>query len=338
MDLDSFFTLLYVIIDDWYKAQIMKNKPKVGRPVQLSDSEVITLAIACNWRCGVPWQSERGFIRYMLAHGKRLFPKLVNQSTFNQRSRYLYGAILQFQQVLVEWLEQPTDIYECVDLLELPAYSPGHALRQKTHWLWQSTKGYGAHGQWFYGDWLLGSVTASGVITGYLIGTAQLDDRWLMEAFLSMCAGCPQLQEPSRKRARGWSRASPVPCGYIGGFQAVGVKKGRPYLADKGFNGLRWSSHWQQYYDAEVITVPFDHSKSEPVWTPHDKKWHAGRRQIVETVFSVLDTVFDIKHLNAHSRWGQLTRIACKVVGFNVGIFINRMMGRKYLFHATLIC
>lgn len=47
MDLDTFFTTLYVFVDDWYKAYVWPHKPKTaGAPPQMSDSEVLTAALA----------------------------------------------------------------------------------------------------------------------------------------------------------------------------------------------------------------------------------------------------------------------------------------------------
>ena len=48
MDLDTFLTTLYVLIDDWYKQAIAEQKPqgRGGAPEQMSDSEILTLAIA----------------------------------------------------------------------------------------------------------------------------------------------------------------------------------------------------------------------------------------------------------------------------------------------------
>lgn len=92
MDMETFFTILYVIIDDWYKEKMSHRKPRVGRPARLSDSEVLTLAVASQWRCGVAWQSERAFVRYMLKQGKALFPHMLQRSGFNRRVRQLYGV------------------------------------------------------------------------------------------------------------------------------------------------------------------------------------------------------------------------------------------------------
>lgn len=336
MDLETFFTLLYVIVDDWHQAQPATLPAKGGRPARLSDSEVLTLAVASQWRGGVAWQSERSFVRYMQREGKGMFPHMLQRSAFNRRVRYLYGLLVELQQALSERLDSLTALFECVDSLELPAFSTGHARRQKTHWLWESSLGRGAHGQWMWGDFLLMSVNAVGVITGWLIGTATINDHWLLEAFLSARQGSPRLVEPARQRKAGWSRATPPPKGYIGGFKAVGRARQRPYLADKGFGGGRWRDHWRSQYQADVITVPQDHAKSQTPWSPRWKVWLAHHRQRIETTFAILVEVFAIKRLEAHSRWGQLTRIAAKVVGYLFGILVNRQLGRPDLSHKTL--
>jgi hypothetical protein len=47
MDRETFFTTLYVLVDDWYKAYIMPHQTKtVGTPPQMSDSEVLCVALA----------------------------------------------------------------------------------------------------------------------------------------------------------------------------------------------------------------------------------------------------------------------------------------------------
>ena len=45
MDLEAFFTTVYVRVDDWYKEEIAALRSKVGAPAQMSDSEVLTLAL-----------------------------------------------------------------------------------------------------------------------------------------------------------------------------------------------------------------------------------------------------------------------------------------------------
>ena len=335
MDLETFFTTVYVLVDDWYKQQIAELKSTVGAPARMSDSEVLTVALVGQWRVGVPWQSERGLVRYLQAHGRGMFPTMIGKSSFNQRVRDLWGAFIVLQQVVRALLESVVAVYECVDSLPLVAFSNGQALRQREHRLWQSTVGRGA-GSWFWGDHLLAAVSRNEVVSGWLLGTASINDRWLMEAFVSARAGQPQLVEPPRQSAAARAEHTPPPVGAIGPFQAVGYAQDRPYLADKGFNGQRWSSHWQTQYQAVVITAPPDNTAHR--WSSQAKVWLASHRQIIETVFARLDQVFHIKHLNVHSRWGQYTRVAAIMAAYNIGLFINRSLGRPLGTLATLIC
>jgi len=90
MDLDTFLTTLYVLVDDWYKAEgaAYCQRRKAGRQ-RMSDSEVLTLAIAGQWQQGVPWWSERSLVRYVHREGQRWFPQMLGYSAFNQRVRNL---------------------------------------------------------------------------------------------------------------------------------------------------------------------------------------------------------------------------------------------------------
>jgi hypothetical protein len=338
MDLETFITTVYVFVDDWYKEQIAPMRRKAGRPPQMSDSEVLTLAVVGQWQVGVPWRSERGLVRYLQAHGRKLFPTMLERSAFNRRVRHLFGVLVQLHQWLAATLQTATDVYECVDSLPLPAFSSGQAQRERSHWLWTATAGRGAHGAWFYGDHLLTSVTPSGAVTGWLLGSAHINDRWLLEGFLSARAGQPALLGPPPLPKRGANSQAKPPAGHLAPFTAVGDPAPRPYLADQGFNGKRWWEHWWHHFGATVITVPYDNAVRERPWHPAEKRWLASHRQVIETTFAWLDGVFGIKHLHAHSHWGQYTRIAAKVAAYNFGLFINRLLDRPPGSLATLLC
>jgi hypothetical protein len=335
MDLETFMTTVYVLVDDWYKEQIADLKPKVGAPAHLSDSEVLTLALVGQWRVGVPWHSERGLVRYIHAHGLGMFPKMLGYSAFNQRVRYLFGVLVRLQQQVADWLGQVQALYECVDSLPLPAGSSGQYSREKGHWLWNSQIGKGPHA-WLWGDRWLVSVTPTGAITGWLVGSADINDRWLMEGFLSARCGQPQLLQPPHNPRLPRRLVATPPVGFMGGWCACGSAAQRPYLADGNFNGKYWRRHWCDLYTADVITIPSNnsHHPFSPAW----KRWLRHLRQPIETAFAFLDTVFDVKHLQAHSRWGQFTRLAAKSAAYNLGLSINQSLGRPLGALGTLIC
>src|SRR5512142_2234340 len=101
LDLETFLTTLYVITDDLYVASVLPELPATGGPApKLSDAEVLCLGLAAQWRSGVPWHTERGFVRYALKHLRPFFPRMTSQSAFNRRLRRLWGAFILIQQAI----------------------------------------------------------------------------------------------------------------------------------------------------------------------------------------------------------------------------------------------
>ncbi len=67
--------------------------------------------------------------------------------------------------------------------------------------------------------------------------------------------------------------------------------------------------HRHDDYQADVIAIPPVHTADHPAWTRADCRWHARRRQVIEAVFAILDRVFGIKRVNAHTQWGDSTSV-----------------------------
>jgi hypothetical protein len=334
MDLDTFLTRLYVWIDDWYKAEMAEQLARRHGPIpKMSDSEVLTVAIAGQWRCGVPWQSERGLVRYMQKQGRGWFPHMLERSRFNEQVRYLWAAIIKLQQALAVVLKASQALYEVVDCLPLPGCSNAQSLK-RGHWLWWGTRGHGGtQGGWYWGDQLILSVTPQHVITGWLIGPANIDDRVMLQALLSQRQGRYHFCTPTPWRP--W-RELTAPS-FMHPLLAAGAPTAAAcYLGDKGFNGFRWQRHWFEQYAVSVITEPS--RQNRPSALPRSwVQWLRGMRQAVETVLALLTCLFSIKHLRAHSQLGQRTRVALATAAYNWGIWMNRQSHRPDLSHATLL-
>jgi hypothetical protein len=73
VDVDTFLTILYVMVDDFCQSQPQNEHPRPGSEASLSPSEVVTLAIFARWSC---FTSERDFYRYAMRHLHDLFPTL----------------------------------------------------------------------------------------------------------------------------------------------------------------------------------------------------------------------------------------------------------------------
>ena len=326
LDLETFLTTLYVMTDDLYVNFVLPKMPTTGGPEpKLSDCEVLCLGLAAQWRTGVPWKTERGFVRYALKHLRPFFPGMTSQSAFNRRLRRLWGAYILIQQAIADqlWSGQDCEIMDCVPVpvaRGARSFHPG--------WLADIARiGKGGNDRYFYGLHLLLVVSASGVITGWTLAAGNIQDRWLAELLLSSRAGQPQLAGPDK--ADGSQRLQP-PTDWMGPTQSCGSQRHCPIVADLGYNGDDWYQHWVADYAASVLTPPECERHSARIW-------FSSLRQAIETAFSGLCDSFGLHFPEAHTTWGLLTRIAAKVAAYNCGLLLNRLLGRPDLALATLI-
>jgi len=104
--LDSLATALYVRTDDLLKAfpQIVPSRPVVGIVPQLSDAELLTLAVMQALR---GFTSERRWMRHAHEHLRHLFPYLPGQSGYNKRLRKI-SALVTF---MIRALAQDTTLW-----------------------------------------------------------------------------------------------------------------------------------------------------------------------------------------------------------------------------------
>lgn len=102
IDLETFITTLYVMIDDFCQSELDKERIKPGPAASLSRSEVMTLALFGQW---VQFPSERAFYRFAQHHLGCAFPSLPERSQFNRQERLHRDAITAFALFLVTLLQ-----------------------------------------------------------------------------------------------------------------------------------------------------------------------------------------------------------------------------------------
>ena len=227
-------------------------------------------------------------------------------------------------------------VYEVVDCTPVPHCSLGQAISHDRHWL-SGKKGRGGnHGSWYYGEQQLLCASDSGLITGWMIGLANIDDHWMMEALLSSRQGEMRLIEPPLPQHRTYKqRCIPAPETFSPAITA-GHDRGLPYLADGGFSGKRRITHWHDEYGAEVIAPRASNIKGDK--PGKTMRWLRKHRQIIETVIARLVDTYGLHRINAHNELGMLARVAAKMAAYNVGVLFNRQCGRPDGAVATLPC
>ncbi len=77
--------------------------------------------------------------------------------------------------------------------------------------------------------------------------------------------------------------------------------------------------------------------RSPRAWPPPLWRWHAGLRQIVETVFDKRHHAFRLRRERPHALDGFQARLAAKVALHNFCLWLNGQLDRPALAFADLI-
>jgi hypothetical protein len=318
LDVDTFLTTLYVLVDEECKAQQAAPAPAAprrclptGRPPKLTPSEVITLGLFAQWGL---FGSERAFYRYAQRHLRPAFPTLPHRSQYNRLLRRQYPLLVTIAWQVAARLGAATCLYQVLDTTGVPTRQ---YKRRACGWLPSAAGiGYCNRVGWFEGLRLLTCATAEGVLTGFGLGEAQRKDQPLAEAFLSARTLLHDEQAAARMAGVGQ---------WYGGYYAV----------DTGFEGRALHQHWAEDLEALVVGMP---NRSRPSgWPKRLRQWFAGVRQIAETVHARLMDTFGLTADRPHTLDGFQVRLVAKLALYNCCCWVNQQAGRPLLAFADLL-
>jgi hypothetical protein len=160
---------------------------------------------------------------------------------------------------------EPSAVYRVLDTTLVPAIVRVRACRKRL-FAGQATFGHSASKtEWVYGFKVALVVDPKGVVSAFGLAPASCDERPIGEALVSQ----------DRHEA---------------------------YLADKGFTVARWERHWLESYGALVAATPKDNDRR--AWREKDRRWAAGKRQIIEGVIGRLKDFFGLERHRAKTLGG----------------------------------
>ena len=306
MDLDTFITTVYVMVDDYCKAQQIAWSKAPGPAASLTVSEIVSLVLLSRWN---RFSSDRAFYRFADRYLRAAFPNLPDYSQFNRLMRASGRWLNSFNQFLVVTLHAQACAYEALDTM---GCATRNAKRRGQGWLaGEANIGYSNRLGWYEGLNVITSVTPTGFITGFGCAPASTKEQPYAETFLAL-------------RANG-SLALPE----------VGQPAQGAYLTDNGFCGKSNHLRWQQRYRAQVISPP---QRSHPLsWPKAWRRWLASLRQIVETVHEKLLHTFRLERERPHLLQGFRVRLTASVTLHNFCIWLNIQLQRPKLAFADLI-
>jgi hypothetical protein len=244
------------------------------------------------------FRSERDFWRFAQAHLREYFPMLCTQGQLNRRIRALQPELRELQRDFAEDLAEPSAVYRVIDTTLVPAMVRVRASR-KGLFCGQASFGRSASKtEWVYGFKAALVVDPKGVVTAFGLAPAASDERPIGEAL-------------------------------------VAEDHYDAYLADKGFTGLEWERRWMEIYGTLVAATPYDDSRR--AWSEEDRRWAAGKRQIIEGVIYQLKDFFSLERHRAKTLGGLLTRLAAKIAAYTCAQRMNDFLGRPLRHLADLL-
>jgi hypothetical protein len=297
MDFDSFLVSLYVQIDDWWRAKHRQSPRRRGPGRPSLLCDSEVLTLAIL----AQWprfRSERDFWRFASSHLRAYFPTLCSQSQLNRRIRALEPELRVLQHDLARGLCEPSAVYRVMDTTLVPAVVRVRACRKG---LFAGQASFGrcrSKTEWVYGFKVALVVDPEGVVTAFGLAPANSDERPIGEALIIS----------DRHDA---------------------------YLADKGFSSLVWERHWLEVRGALVAATPKDNSRRS--WSATDRRWAAGKRQVIEQVISQLKDFFALERHRAKTLGGLLARLAAKIAAYTCGQWLNSQLGRPLRHLAALL-
>jgi DDE family transposase len=183
-DLDTLATALYVRTDDLLKEspQFAPLRPAVGRSPQLSDAELVTLAVL---QALLGFTSEARWIRHARAHLRHLFPYLPQQPGYNKRLRAARGLIRHCARVLAVGTSLWADDVWVVDSTPVECARSRETVKRSDLAGWAQYGYCASHSRWFWGLRLHLVTTLHGLPVGYALAGAKADERQVLLGILA---------------------------------------------------------------------------------------------------------------------------------------------------------
>jgi hypothetical protein len=293
-DLDTLATALYVRTDDLLKQspQVAPRRPAVGIAPQLSDAELITLAVL---QALLGFTSEARWIRHARAHLRHLFPCLPQQPGYNKRLRAARGLVRHCTRVLAAGTSLWTDDVWVVDSTPVECARSREAVKRSDLAGWAQYGYCASHSRWFWGLRLHLVTTLHGLPAGFALTGAKADERQVLLGILaedeSLLAG----------------------------------RAGQVIIGDKGYYGR----DFEAVLAAASLTLVRPARKGGP--EPPGRQYFKPLRQVIESVNDTLKGQLDLERHGGRTVDGVTVRILQRILALTAAIWHNDATGQQVM-------
>ena len=290
-DMDTLAAALYARTDDVLKAspQLVPWRPEAGIEPQLSDAELVTLAVM---QALLGYTSEARWLRHARKHLRDLFPYLPQQPGYNKRLRKTAGTIGVLIGVLARDTSLWTDDVWVVDSTPVECGRSRETARRSELAGWAEYGYCASHSRYFWGLRLHLLATLHGLPVGVALTGAKADER---QVLLGIPAADPQLTSDRQDQILIGDK------NYFGaGFEAE--------LATAGLTLLRPAR------------------KGEPERA--GSRFFKPLRQTVESIFDTCKDQTDLERHGGRTPEGVLVRVMQRILALTAAIWHNDRTGQ----------
>jgi hypothetical protein len=293
-DLDTLAIALYVTTDDLLKSrpELAPARPAVGIAPQLSDAELVTLAVM---QALLGFTSEARWLRYAKTHLSQLFPYLPGQSGYNKRLRSAAAMLKAAIRFLASDTGAFTDDVWVVDSTPVECGRSRETARRSALAGWA---GYGycaSHSRFFWGLRLHLVCTLTGLPIAYALTDPKADER---EVLMDMFTVEPDL---------------------------VADRPGQVLIGDKNYFGAQF----ERRLSGAGIRLLRPARKGEPERA--GSCFFKPLRQVIESINDTLKGQLDLERHGGRNIEGVAVRVLQRILALTAAIWHNHHTGRPVL-------
>ncbi|MEU1626462.1 IS982 family transposase [Streptomyces sp. NPDC020096] len=282
-ELDTLLTALYVKVDDELEVERW-----MGCPPQLSDAELVTLAVA---QALLGFHSEARWLRYARKNLAAMFPYLPQQSGYNKRLKAALPLVKKAIRMLAVDTDFWFDNHWIADSTPVECGRSRPTVKRSEMAGWAGY-GYGAsHSRFFWGLRLYLVCTPTGMQTLWALANPKLDEREVLQAMLD-------IEE-----------------------DLVADRPGLLLIADKGFASKEFEVDIAMR-GIDVLRPSFKREKKrkgESLLKPV--------RQLIESVNDTLKGQLDLEQHGGRTFEGVAVRVAQRILALAAAIWRNHKTG-----------
>lgn len=289
--LEDVFLVVFCYVDDLYHELVPEAIRRRSQYERIECSDSEVITLSIMQEA-LSMDSEESFLRFVRKNYLHLFPRLLRRDRYNRRRRALMETSLILFRHLAAFFRRRAQ-YLIVDSapVETAAF-----VRSQSASVSMPEAAYGfipSKKRYFFGFRLHGLVSDEGGIVDFVLSPADVDERTVATVLLA----------PYR---------------------------GHDIWADNGYSGapmpLSATRHGYGLY-----VSPRQSQRPASVEEARWRRWLRSKRDLVETVFSMLSDQFTLETTRALSFLGLKARMAAKLLAFNLSVYVNHHWGRDLL-------